>query len=400
MNKIEVLSPAGDLEKLKWALMYGADAVYFGGYKYNLRANTSNFSLSDIKEAVTIAHSLNKKVYVTVNMQFHNDDLNGLDEYLTNLNEIGVDAIIVSDIAVIEAVNRLKLDLVIHLSTQISTTNYESIKFWEGLGVKRVVLARECSKEDILDIRKHSDIELETFIHGAMCTSYSGRCVLSNYVTLRDSNRGGCSQVCRFNFDIEGCPNNFSISTKDLNMIDYIPEMIDLGITSLKIEGRMRSIYYIATVVNAYKNIVNKYYENKLTKEIIEYYKHVLHRCANRESAPQFFDNTPGANEQIFTGRVEISNQDFLGVVLSYDKEANKALVEQRNYFEIGSAIEVFGPNKEAYKFVIESITDEEGATLDAARHPQQKVFINMPTEVCEFDIMRASISVDKKSDL
>ena len=256
----EVLSPAGDLERLKWALMYGADAVYIGGYNYSLRANANNFSIPDITEGVAFAHSLGKKVYVTVNILFHNEDLEGLTEYLTTLSDIGVDAFIVSDLAVIKRIRELNLKPEIHISTQESSVNKFAVKFWESVGATRVVLARECSKIDILDIKNNTDAELEVFIHGAMCTSYSGRCVLSNYVTKRDSNRGGCSQVCRFIFKTKKY-DDFQIASKDLSMIDHIPELVDMGVSSLKIEGRMRSMYYIATVVNTYKNVVTLYKE-------------------------------------------------------------------------------------------------------------------------------------------
>lgn len=311
----EVLSPAGDLERLKWALMYGADAVYIGGYNYSLRANANNFSIPDITEGVEFAHSLGKKVYVTVNILFHNEDLEGLTEYLTTLSDIGVDAFIVSDLAVIKRIRELNLKPEIHISTQESSVNKFAVKFWESVGATRVVLARECSKIDILDIKNNTDAELEVFIHGAMCTSYSGRCVLSNYVTKRDSNRGGCSQVCRFIFKTKKY-DDFQIASKDLSMIDHIPELVDMGVSSLKIEGRMRSMYYIATVVNTYKNVVTLYKEGKLTNELMEYYKRVLNRLSNRENKSQFFTGDVNRSDQYYTGRKEVSNQDFLGVVL------------------------------------------------------------------------------------
>ena len=237
----ELLLPAGDFDRFKVAIDYGADAVYFGGYKYNLRANANNFDLEEIRRATNYAHERGKKVYVTVNMIFHNEDLEGLDEYLKALDEIGIDSYIVSDFAVIEAIKRLKIKTKFYISTQKSITNLESVKFYKSLGAYRVVLARETSREDIKFIKENIDTELEVFIHGAMCTSYSGRCVMSNYVTLRDSNRGGCSQVCRFTFD-NNTPYDYAFSSKDLNMIDYISDMMDLGVESFKIEGRMKSL--------------------------------------------------------------------------------------------------------------------------------------------------------------
>lgn len=386
----EVLSPAGDLERLKWALMYGADAVYIGGYNYSLRANANNFSIQDITEGVDFAHSLGKKVYVTVNILFHNEDLEGLTEYLTTLSDIGVDAFIVSDLAVIKRIRELNLKPEIHISTQESSVNKFAVKFWESVGATRVVLARECSKIDILDIKNNTDAELEVFIHGAMCTSYSGRCVLSNYVTKRDSNRGGCSQVCRFIFKTKKY-DDFQIASKDLSMIDHIPELVDMGVSSLKIEGRMRSMYYIATVVNTYKNVVTLYKEGKLTNELMEYYKRVLNRLSNRENKSQFFTGDVNVSDQYYTGRKEVSNQDFLGVVLDYSDGVMK--IEQRNNFKVGDTIEVFGPNTLATKIKVDSIINEENESVSVASHPQEVLYVKVPFKVEKNDILRVPIS-------
>ena len=386
----EVLSPAGDLERLKWALMYGADAVYIGGYNYSLRANANNFSIQDITEGVAFAHSLGKKVYVTVNILFHNEDLEGLTEYLTTLSDIGVDAFIVSDLAVIKRIRELNLKPEIHISTQESSVNKFAVKFWESVGATRVVLARECSKIDILDIKNKTDAELEVFIHGAMCTSYSGRCVLSNYVTKRDSNRGGCSQVCRFIFKTKKY-DDFQIASKDLSMIDHIPELVDMGVSSLKIEGRMRSMYYIATVVNTYKNVVTLYKEGKLTNDLMEYYKRVLNRLSNRENKSQFFTGDVNRSDQYYTGRKEVSNQDFLGVVLDYTDGVMK--IEQRNNFKVGDTIEVFGPNTLANKIKVDSIINEENESVNVASHPQEVLYVKVPFKVEKNDILRVPIS-------
>lgn len=386
----EVLSPAGDLERLKWALMYGADAVYIGGYNYSLRANANNFSIQDITEGVAFAHSLGKKVYVTVNILFHNEDLEGLTEYLTTLSDIGVDAFIVSDLAVIKRIRELNLKPEIHISTQESSVNKFAVKFWESVGATRVVLARECSKIDILDIKNNTDAELEVFIHGAMCTSYSGRCVLSNYVTKRDSNRGGCSQVCRFIFKTKKY-DDFQIASKDLSMIDHIPELVDMGVSSLKIEGRMRSMYYIATVVNTYKNVVTLYKEGKLTNDLMEYYKRVLNRLSNRENKSQFFTGDVNRSDQYYTGRKEVSNQDFLGVVLDYSDGVMK--IEQKNNFKVGDTIEVFGPNTLANKIKVDSIINEENESVSVASHPQEVLYVKVPFKVEKNDILRVPIS-------
>ena len=390
--KYELLLPAGDLGRLKFACLYGADAVYIGGYNYSLRANANNFSLDEIKEAVEFAHNLSKKVYVTVNMIFHNEDLSDLDDYLIKLDSIGVDSFIVSDFAVIDAIKRLKLKTKFFISTQKSITNLEAIKFYKELGAYRVVLARECSREDIKYIKENIDTEVEVFIHGAMCTSYSGRCVMSNYVTKRDSNRGGCSQVCRFIFDND-TEHEYAFSSKDLNMIDYISDMMDLKIESYKIEGRMKILYYIATVANAYRTIMDKKIDGTLSEEDINYYKKVLNRVSNRENIPQFYNGVPGLEGQYYSGRQELSNQDFLAVINGYDNEKHEAIIEQRNKFSVGDEVEIFGPNTSVQKFKIEYIINDNNEKCDSASHPQERLRINVPFEVRKGDIMRVIIT-------
>lgn len=390
--KYELLLPAGDLSRLKTACIYGADAVYIGGYNYSLRANANNFSLDEIREACEFAHKLNKKVYVTVNMIFHNEDLSGLDEYLMALDEIGIDSYIVSDFAVIEAIKRLKIKTPFFISTQKSITNLETIKFYKSLGAYRVVLARECSREDIKYIKENIDTEVEVFIHGAMCTSYSGRCVMSNYVTHRDSNRGGCSQVCRFVFD-NGLDDEYAFSSKDLNMIEYLPDMMNLGIESYKIEGRMKSMYYIATVANAYRTIMDKKINGTLTEDDIIYYKKVLNRVSNRENTSQFYNGVPGEEGQYFNGRQEFSNQDFLALVIDYDKESKIATLEQRNKFSVGDVVEVFGPNTSVKSFEIKEILNDKDEYVESASHAQEIVRVKIPFEVSSDDIIRVKIS-------
>lgn len=396
MNNIELLSPAGDLERLKWALMYGADAVYIGGRDFSLRANATNFSLEEIDEAVKYAHKLNKKVYVTVNIIFHNKNYDGLKKYILKLYEIGVDAVIVSDLGCIMYIKEICPDMEIHLSTQASCMNYKSAQFYKNLGIKRVVLARETNKENINDIINKTNIDTEVFIHGAMCVGLSGRCVLSNYMTNRDSNRGGCSQICRWNFDLFDSNKDeiiddvkFTMCSKDLSMIKHIPELIDLNVKSLKIEGRMRSIYYIATVVNIYRRCIDDYLNNKENFEFKDDYVKVLNRVANRDNVAQFFHKKTGVDEQYYLGRQELSNQDFLGIVLDYDEENGMATLEQRNYFKLGDEVEIFGPSTDVIKFKIEKIIDEDNNKLDVARHPRQIVKINVPTKVFKNDIMR-----------
>ena len=286
--------------------------------------------------------------------------------------------------------NNLKMEL--HVSTQASSLNYETVKFYQSLGAKRIVLAREASKENIKEIKDKTGADLECFIHGAMCTSISGRCVLSNYATNRDSNRGGCAQVCRFSFDIDGTGNTYSMTPKDLNMVPYIKEMMDIGVNSLKIEGRMRSIYYIATVIKTYRQIIDKINNNTLTPAYSKYYLDILNRCANRDSTPQFFDKEPGVNEQYYLGRDEISNQDFLGLVLDYDEEKQEATIEERNYFEVGTEVEFFGPNLDATTFKIEKIIDENNTEVEAARHPKEILKIKCPIKLEKNDMMRLKV--------
>ncbi len=394
----ELLAPAGDFERLYFAFLYGADAVYFGGQNFGLRANAKNFNLEEIKKATEYAHSLGKKVYVTVNIVFHDSDFAGLDEYLKYLDEINVDSIIVSDIAVIKRVKELGLNLDMCLSTQASTMNSRAVKFWRNLGVTRVVLAREASRDAIKRI-KDTGIEVEAFIHGAMCTSFSGKCVLSNYMTLRDANRGGCAQVCRWNFARIDGEENLTITPKDLNMVKFLEDEINMGIDSFKIEGRMRSIYYVATVIWCYRRMIDGIINKTLTDADKAYYLAILNRCANRESAPQFFDKLPGVDEQYFNGRDEASNQDFLGLVIDYDEKNKIATIDTRNYFEVGTEVEFFGPNTEAFSIVLNKIYNDSDESIDASRHPKTIVKIPVDKKLAKNDFMRLKV-IDKSSIL
>ena len=396
MKKIELLAPAGNMEKLKFAYLYGADACYIGGQNYSLRANAKNFSVEEINEAVSYAHSLGKKVYVTVNIVFHNEDTNGIIEYLKKLSKIGVDAIIVSDPFIIDIINKNNIDLNVHISTQASTLNYETVNFWKSLGVERVVLAREASKEEIKEIIDKTGMEIETFVHGAMCSSYSGRCVLSNYFTNRDANRGGCAQICRWEFPLYDSNMNiiesttkFTASSKDLMMASYIKEIIESGITSLKVEGRMRSNYYIATVINTYRNMIDDYYNGILTKEKEDRYIKILERVANREATVQFWDKLPTVDEQYYLGRNEASNQDFLGIVTDYDEETKMVTITERNYFKTGDEVEMFGPNIETFSFTMPDIYNEDGEKVNIARHPEEILKFKLDKKVYKNDIIR-----------
>lgn len=395
MSDIELLAPAGDMERLKIALLYGADAVYFGGQDYSLRANANNFSIEEIETAVNYAHTLKKKVYVAVNIIFHNEDLDGLEKYLTKLAEIKVDAVIASDITVVKLINELQLPLEIHISTQASNLNYESVSFWKNLNAKRIVLARECSKDNIKLIKDKTNIDIECFVHGAMCTSFSGKCVLSNYLTNRDSNRGGCAQICRWTFELPNHKESFTMMPKDLNMIENIKSMIEIGVNSFKIEGRMRSIYYIATVVLTYRKLIDSILNKTITKKEEEYSLQILNRCANRDSVPQFFDKLPTENEQYFLDRNEISNQDFLGIVDDYDEDKHLIHLEQRNKFKIGDIVEFFGPHTETFSFQIHTIYNELYESIEEASHAQMTTYIDCPYKVRPFDMMRIK-SIDK----
>lgn len=397
-KKVELLAPAGSLEKLRWAILYGADAVYIGGLNYSLRANAKNFSLDEIKEGVSFAHENNCKVYVTINIVFHNEDTKDLLSYLKQLEKIGVDAIIISDPLVIDLVKKNNIKLALHLSTQASVLNKDALKYYEKLGVERIVLARECSKADIEDIIKNTNIEIECFMHGAMCTNISGRCVLSNYFTNRDANRGGCCQVCRFNFNLYdkdknklSVEDNFSIAPKDLSLVEYLSDMIDIGVKSFKLEGRMRSIYYIATVVSTYRRLIDMYLSGKVDDKYVKRAIKILYRCCNRSVAPQFYEKEAGKNEQYYIGRQEDSNQDFLGVVIWYDKYLKQAVIEQRNFFKVGDKVTIFGHNIEDYSFNINEILDEDGVLIDAARHPRELVRINCEKPVPMNSIMRVN---------
>ena len=399
-KKVELLAPAGNLEKLKFAFLYGADACYIGGRNYSLRANAKNFSIEEIQEAVKYAHNLNKKVYVTVNIVFHNEDIKGIKEYLIALSEAKVDAIIVSDPLIIDIINDNNINLKVHISTQASTLNYEAVSFWKSQGVERVVLAREMSKNEIKEIIDKTGMEIETFVHGAMCSSYSGRCVLSNYFTQRDANRGGCAQICRWEFPLYDENNNkiesetkFTASSKDLMMLTKVKEMIEIGIVSLKVEGRMRSNYYVATVINTYRNLIDDYYENKLTEEKVEYYQKILDRVANREATVQFWDKLPTVNEQYYLGRNEVSNQDFLGIVKDYDETTSMVTITERNYFQTGDEVEIFGPNIKPFSFKMPDIYNEDGEKVNIGRHPEEILKFKLDKKVYPNDMIRIKIS-------
>ncbi len=390
--KVELLAPAGNLEKAKIALLYGADAVYVGGLRFSLRVRASNFTLEMLNELVLFAHERNKKVYVTMNIVTHDLDLEGLDEYLVSLDKIGIDAIISTSFTIIERA-KLLTNLEIHLSTQFSVSNSLLAEYFYNEGVKRVVLARELSLSEIKEIKKNTKAELEVFIHGGMCVSYSGRCTLSNYMVGRDANRGGCAHSCRWLYDLfEGqekisIEHDFQMSSKDLEILEYIPDLIDLGVSSLKIEGRMKSIHYVATVVLAYRMLIDDYYNNCLKD--LNYYSAEIKKAENRLTSIGFLAGEPTISEQLYNYRSEKPTQEFIGIVKEYDSSKKLAFIEQRNYFKVGDKIEIVSPNKTFIHTTIENLFDEEMNPIEIARHPLQKLYINMEKEVKPYDMIR-----------
>lgn len=391
-KKIELLSPAGDLERLKVTLLYGADAVYIGGQDYSLRANANNFSIEEIKEACTFAHSLNKKVYLTLNIVFHNEDISGVNDYIKAVADAGIDAFIVSDPFIIKYIKTNFPKVEVHLSTQNSTTNIEAVNFFKSEGVDRVVLARELSICEIKDIIDKTNMDVEVFIHGAMCTFYSGRCTLSNYLTNRDSNRGGCSQVCRFTFTIENNDQKFTMATKDLNASRYISTLMNIGVASLKVEGRMRSLYYLATVIGCYRRIIDLHYNNQLTEEALEKEEKILSRVANRETSAHYLYHEADFTDQYYTGRQEISNQDFLGLVISYDPKEKIVTLVERNYFEVGDEVELFTPSGEVHSFIIQDMYDEDMNLITVARHPEEIIKLKVDGEITGYSMLRKRV--------
>ncbi|MCF7932256.1 MAG: U32 family peptidase [Acholeplasmataceae bacterium] len=389
---IELLAPAGDLEKLKIACLYGADAVFVGGKSFSLRSRASNFDLDDIKEGVDFAHRLGKKVYVTTNIIPHDEDLEGLVTYLKALDEMKVDAIIcASPIIIRTALKETSLD--VHLSTQQSATNSAAIRYWSSLGVKRIVLARELSTADIGLVREKTDLDLEVFIHGGMCMSISGRCSLSDNLTTRDANRGGCAHSCRWGYhlmdqDEPVSDHVFSMSSKDLAALKAIPELIRLGVASLKIEGRMKSLHYIATVVSVYRNVIDDVMSSGSTSDFNEAQKS-LQMAENRFTGNGFLEGFPGPQEQLYEHLGEHPSQRFLGIVRKVDRDRGLMIVEQRNRFFMGDKVEVFSPDGTRRTFVIDRLETEDGTPLDVARHPKERLVINMPFGVKPYALIR-----------
>lgn len=395
MNRIELLAPAGDLERLKTAIIYGADAVYIGGKQFSLRSRASNFSLSQIKEAVEFAAEYNAKIHVTVNMIPHEEDLEGLEAYIRQLDEIGVSAVICASVSIIQTVKKISKRLEVHLSTQQSALNYKAVEYYRDLEVDRVVLGRELNMMQIKNLSELTVLPLEVFIHGGMCSNYSGRCTLSNYMTFRDANRGGCAHSCRWKYhlyhqgeEISSQDCLFSMSSRDLMAAVYLPALIESGISSLKIEGRMKSFYYIAIIVSAYRRLIDAYYDKEyLSESDYEEFYRELKLAENRPTATGFLAGLPDNTSHLYGVNGAGVTHDFLGKVLDYQN--GKALLEVRNYFQRGDTVEIFSSDQKPRRIVIETITDQDGEVLEVCNKPMQQVYITLPFGVREYDIMR-----------
>ena len=399
MKKIELLAPAGDLEKLKIAVIYGADAVYFGGESFSLRAGAGNLSIDEMKEGIEFAHERNVRCYMALNIFPHNEDIEPLTEYLESIRDIGIDAFIVSDPGVITLLKEIIPDAELHLSTQANMTNYKTANFWYAMGVTRIVLARELSFEEIKEVRKNTppEMEYEAFVHGAMCISYSGRCLLSNFMIERDANRGLCAHPCRWKYALveeqrpgqyypieEDDRGTYILNSRDLCMIEHIPELIESGLASLKIEGRMKSIFYVATVISAYRKAIDAYYADPEHYEYDPKWLEEIKKVSHREFTTGFYFDRPTNKDQNY--RTSAYTRDFLftGLVRTYDPETGYAIVEQRNKMSIGDEIEIFGPGTDFFAQTLTEMYDEEGNPVDSAPHPQQILRIKVEQPVAE----------------
>lgn len=405
MKKPELLAPAGNMEKLKMALLYGADAVYLGGKAFGLRAFGGNFTNEELQEAVNFAHKLGKKIYVTVNIFPHNSDIAKLPAYLTFLNEIKVDAILVADLGVFTLAKEYAPDVELHISTQANNTNWAAVNAWGELGASRVVLAREMSLEEIKEIREKCSVELEMFVHGAMCISYSGRCLMSNYLTGRDANRGSCAQPCRWNYALveekrpgqyfpvlEDERGTYIFNSKDMCLLPYLPDVIASGVDSLKIEGRMKSVHYAASVVKAYREAIDSYFAAPEQFEVKKEWVEELDKVSHRAYTTGFYYGRPTEKDQIYGTSSYTQTSDFVGLVLDYDEKTGFATVEQRNNMKVGQEIEIFQPHLAGYRQILQEMYNDEGEAIQVAPHPQQIVKIRMDKPVEPYGILRRDI--------
>ena len=409
MKKPELLAPAGTMEKLQMALAYGADAAYLGGTQFGLRAFGGNFTNDEIRAAVQLAHGMGRKVYVTVNVFPHNDDLVALPDYLRFLAEAGVNAVLVADLGVFMCAREVAPALPVHISTQANNVNWRTVRAWQELGATRVVLARELSREEIREIRRQTDVELELFVHGAMCISYSGRCLLSSYFTGRDANRGGCAQSCRWQYALvevsrpgeyypiaEDERGTYIMNSKDLCLLPYLDEVVASGIDSLKIEGRMKSVHYVASVVKAYRMALDAACAGT-PYEVRAEWTEELGKVSHRAYTTGFFFGKTTEEDQIYGSSSYEQTSDFVGLVHSYDAESGLATVEQRNNMKLGQEIEIFQPRGASFRQELREMWDADGQPITAAPHPQQIVRIRMAQAVEPSSILRRDVQVKKE---
>lgn len=408
-EKVELLAPAGDMERLEAAVKFGADAVFMAGDSFGLRANAKNFDREAMIEAVKFAHDNGVRVHITMNIVPHDEDMNGIEDYLNFLDEIGVDALIISDPGIFSLAKELtNIDL--HISTQASVTNTATVNFWYKMGAKRVILARELSLEEIIEIRNNTpkDLEIEVFVHGAMCISYSGRCLLSNYMTGRDANRGDCAQACRWKYSIqeenrpgeyypieEDGSGTYIMNSKDLCLIYELDKLIEAGIDSFKIEGRMKTEFYVATVIRSYRQAIDAYYEGNYNKETIQKYFNEVEKASHRHYTKGFFYNKPDGDGQIYETSSYIRKYDFIGKVLDYNNDTKEAIIEQRNRFFLGEEIEIFGNSKDFYEFKIDNMRDSKGEDLEVANKAKEKIYMTIDYPLEKGDLLRRAINED-----
>ncbi len=406
IKKPELLAPAGSLNKLKYAIMYGADAVYIGGEEFSLRVAAQNFSMEEIKEGIGFAHDRGKKVYITANIIPHNEDLKDFPDFVKEVNELGADGIIVSDLGTFSIVKEVAPNLEVHISTQANNTNYKSAQVWYKLGAKRIILARDLSFEEIREIKEKlpEDCEIETFVHGAMCISYSGRCLMSNFLTYRDANKGACAHPCRWKYYLmeekrpgeympvfENERGTFIYNSKDLCMIKHIPELVKSGIDSFKIEGRVKNELYVATVVKSYRKAIDQYFADPDNYVFDESIATELEKVSHREYTSGFFFGKPDGNQQLYTSNTYIQDYTIIGVVKEYDEETGFAYLEQRNRFFKGDNLEVITPDGSDFSFVADEMYNDNGELIDVARHAQMIIKIKMD-KVPEYSIIRKKV--------
>ncbi|MFW6381727.1 MAG: peptidase U32 family protein [Bacillota bacterium] len=402
MKKIELLAPAGNLEKLKIAVLYGADAVYCGGHNFGLRAGADNFTLSELAEGTDFCHKHGARIYITVNMIPHNQDLGVLPGYLKELQGLGVDGLIISDPGVLEIIRDQGIELPLHLSTQANAVNWASVSFWKKQGLSRIILARELSRGEIADINQQTDIELEMFIHGSMCISYSGRCLLSDYLAHRDANKGQCAHSCRWKYYlveeerpgeyhpiVEDDHGTYIMNSRDLCLIEYIPEVLQTGVDSLKIEGRMKGMHYVAAVTGVYRQALDSYLTDPENYQFKQRWLDELHRVSNRTYTTGFFLGQPDAAAQRYDSSSYQRTYDFMGIVRDYDQQRQQAVVEVRHKFFKGDKLEIIGPGISPIKTRVDYIINQQGKKVETAPHPRELIRIPVAQSVSEYYIVR-----------